>query len=182
MPGRSWRSRFSPGSRTIFTGTPLHDLDVVAGSIFGREHAENRAGRAGNAVHVAFISSAVRIHLDVRALSDPHGLELRFLKVGGDPDFVQGDNRQQLLAGLNVHADHHALVHFAAHRRHDLRVFQVQLSLLESGALLLHVGHGGERASAGRCHLLRPGLGGAVAGLGLGKPAPGLLDRLCGGL
>ena len=74
-------------------------------------------------------------------------LELRLFEIGGDPDFIERDDGQQLLAGLDIHADDDGLVHLAADRRDDFGVLQVQLGLLQSGALLLHVGHGRTRAS-----------------------------------
>ena len=51
--------------------------------------------------------------------------------------------------GLNIQPDDHSLVHFAGDRRNDFRVLEVQLSLLEQRALLLHVGDGSAHTSLG---------------------------------
>ena len=51
--------------------------------------------------------------------------------------------------GLNVHPDDDGLVHFAGDRRDDFCVLEVQLSLLQRSALLLHIGDGRAHASLG---------------------------------
>jgi hypothetical protein len=70
-----------------------------------------------------------------------------------------------LLAGLDIHAGNDTPIHLAADRRDDSCVLQIQLSLIQSGALLLDVGQRGQGASMSGCDLLRPGLSGAVASL-----------------
>src|SRR6266852_105875 len=92
---------------------PLNDLDVVAGGIFRRQHAEKRTRRTGYAVHVTPIGTAVRVNFDSYRLSHPHMLELTLLEIGGDPDLIKWDHGQQLLTGLDVPPDDHILVHLA---------------------------------------------------------------------
>ncbi len=59
FPGEGGDRGFHPGSRTIFTGNPLHNFHVVAGGVFGWKKAEQRAGSAGDAVHMTFVVAAV---------------------------------------------------------------------------------------------------------------------------
>ena len=64
-------------------------------------------------------------------LSDSHVLELGFFKIGGDPDFFEGHDGEQLLAGLHIHSNYDGLIYFAADRRDNFGVFEIELSLLE---------------------------------------------------
>src|SRR5260370_20083568 len=98
---------------------PLDDLDVVAGGIFGRKRTEERARGPGDALYVTRVSPAARIHVNIRPLPGLHALELSLFEVGSDPHFVEWDDGQQLLAGLDVQADDNVLVHLTADRRGD---------------------------------------------------------------
>ena len=57
--------------------------------------------------------------------------ELRLLEIGGDPDFIERHDGEQLLAGLNIHADDDGLIHFAADRGDDFGVAEIELRLIE---------------------------------------------------
>ena len=78
----------------------MDDFYVVAGGILGRKQTEERAGRAGDAVHMAFQSLAGRIHMDFGSLADSHVSELRLFEIGGDPHFIERHDGEELLAGL----------------------------------------------------------------------------------
>src|SRR6516225_11050385 len=47
---------------------PLHDFDVVASGILGRQGAEQWTGGAGNAVDVAPVGTAARVHRELHLL------------------------------------------------------------------------------------------------------------------
>ena len=128
----------------------LDDLHVVAGSIFGGKQAEGWAGGASDAVDAPFQGLAGGIDVDIRSLPNAHVTQLRFFKIGRDPYFIERYDGEELLPGHDVHADDNGLVYFASYRRDDLRVLQVQLSLLESGSFLLHVSDGRAHARLGR--------------------------------
>ena len=103
----------------------LHYFHVIARGIFGRQQASARAAGAGDAVHVAFVGAAVGVHLDFSGLAGAHVFQLRFLVIGGDPDFVERDDGEQLLAGLHVHSDFGVFADHAVHRRDDFRVLKI---------------------------------------------------------
>jgi hypothetical protein len=124
----------------------LNNFYVIAGGIFGRKQTESRARRSRDAVHVAFEFSATRIHMDFCPLPNLHVPKLRLFKIRGYPDFIERHNGEELLPGLNVHADYDCLIYFAAHRSHNLCVLKVELCLLEQRSLLLYIG--GRRTSA----------------------------------
>src|SRR6266850_7442828 len=121
-------------------GDSLHDLDVIARGILRRKQAEKRARRSGDAVHVALVGPPVGIDVKLYELSGAHEPKLRLLEVGGDPDFFERDNREQLLARLNIHSNHHGLGHLSRHRGNDFRIAKVQFGLFESRLFLLHNG------------------------------------------
>src|SRR6266850_3596100 len=121
---------------------PLDDLDVIAGGIFGRKQTEKRTGRSGNTVHAALVGSIVGIDKELDALPRPHRHELSLFEVCGDPDFLQRNDSEQLLARCDVHSNHHTLGHLSVHGSNYFRVTKVQFGLLERSALLLHNGQG----------------------------------------
>src|SRR5262249_19811790 len=73
----------------------LHDLDVVAGGVLGRQQRERGAGSRLNAVDVT-ADGALRIGVDVERhrLSRPHAVELNLLEVGCDPDLIRDEYAQ----------------------------------------------------------------------------------------
>src|SRR5882724_3018854 len=77
---------------------PLDDLDVVARSIFRWQQAEQRSRRASNAIHMTSESPAVRIHVNLCFLPSLHVPELRLFEVRSNPDLVERNHGQQLLA------------------------------------------------------------------------------------
>jgi hypothetical protein len=152
----------------------LHDFHVIAGGIFRRKQAEERPGCAGDAVHVALEGFAAGINMNFGLLSHTHVAKLRLFKVRGDPDLIERHDSEQLLAGLHVHADDDRFIHLAADRGDNFRVLQVQLGLLQRGALLFHVGNRGAGSRLGRRNLLRPGFRGTMIGYGAFQAATGL--------
>jgi hypothetical protein len=108
-----------------FDWDSLHDFHVIAGSIFGWKQTERRAGGARDAVHVTVQGSPSGINVDFGFLPNSHAPQLGLFEIGGDPDFIQGYDREELLPSLYIHSDHYRLVHFAADWGHNPRVFQV---------------------------------------------------------
>src|SRR5579864_88397 len=80
----------------------LDNFHVVSGCILRREQAEQRTGGAGNAVNMTVQSAPTRINVNIGFLSNLHVLELRFLKISGDPDLIKRNNRQELLPRFNI--------------------------------------------------------------------------------
>src|SRR5580704_2218566 len=83
-------------------GESLHYLDVVPGRVLGRKQAEQWAGGAWKTLNPSLVVTPESVHPDGYGLSGAHVFELRFFEVCGDPDIVQGDNREQTLARLNT--------------------------------------------------------------------------------
>ena len=117
----------------------LHDFHVVSGSVLRRKQAEARAGGAGDAVNMAFQSLASRIYVDVRFLPNLHVPELILFEIGGDPDFIEGHDGEELLAGLNIQAHDHGLIHFSADGSNDLGIAEIELGLLQERAFFFDV-------------------------------------------
>src|SRR5262249_37633144 len=111
-------------------GNALNDLDVVAGRVFGRKQTEKRTRGSSNAVNVPLVLAARGIDVDLRTLPRTDMAKLRLLEVRGDPHVVERHHGQQLLARLNVHAEHDGLVHLPVYGRDHARVEQIQLRLL----------------------------------------------------
>ena len=111
--------------KNYFDRNSLHDFHVIAGGIFGWKQTERRAGCARDAVHVTVQASPSGINMDFGFLPNSHAPELRLFEIGGDPDFIQGNDGEELLPGLDIHSDHHRLIHFAGDRGNNFRVLQV---------------------------------------------------------
>src|ERR1700722_5690550 len=88
-------------------GESLHYLDVVSGRVLRWEQAEQRTGSAWKALNFSFVVTSERVDSDVYGLTRAHVFELRFFEVCGNPDVVQGNNREQTLARLNTMAKFH---------------------------------------------------------------------------
>src|SRR5580704_10843817 len=141
-------------------GESLHYLDVVSGSVLGREQAEQRTGGAGKALNLSLVVTSESVDPDRYGFTRAHMSELRFFEVCGDPDVVQRDNREQTLARLNTMAEFDRFPSdHAAHRRIDFRVAKVQLRGVQIGACLLQMAAGRIRFSAGVGNLLRSDTG-----------------------
>src|SRR5208282_578507 len=111
----------------------LHNFDVIAGGVFGREQAEARTAGASDGIDMPLVGLAVRIHRDVSRQTWLHLLELRLLEVRRDPEvaFAERNNLHHLLAGLHVLTDlNGAVADDSADRRHDFRVRKVEFRLL----------------------------------------------------
>ena len=63
--------------------TSPDDLHEVARGVLGRQEAEARAGRAGDALDVALVVAVVAVDVDRRRLAGTHQLELRLLEARG---------------------------------------------------------------------------------------------------
>ena len=127
------------------------------------------------------LAAAKRVDFHRRALAGTHVLQLRLLKVRGDPYVVDLHEREERLARLHDLPDVDPLLRDDAGRgRLDDGVLQVELRLRERRARLLRVRVGGGRPRFGHRDLLRCGLRGLqfgvcllFAGAGLHQPALG---------
>ena len=116
----------------------LHNFHIIAGGVFRRQQAEQRAAGPGNAFHLAFIFFAVGVDRNGDALSRPHFAQLVLFEIGRDPDVVKVDDLHQLLPDGNVLPDFHgAIADDSIHRRDNLCVLQIQLRLIQFGFFLL---------------------------------------------
>src|SRR5262249_26129965 len=100
-------------------GEPLPGPDVISRGIFWRKETEQRTGGPGDAVDMTVVGSTVRIDVHLNCLPRTDVSKLRLLEIGGNPDLVEGHNRQQLLAGLNVHSNDDGLGDLSVHRCDD---------------------------------------------------------------
>ncbi len=93
-------------------GEALDDFDEVAGGVFGGEEGEGGAGAHGEAGDAAleFLAAAVHVDIEIDGQADAEFGELGFLEVGVHPDFGEGSEGHEALAGDDVIAG----VHFAA--------------------------------------------------------------------
>src|SRR5271156_16963 len=66
----------------------LHDLNVVAGSVFWRQQAVELARRAGNSFDVAVVIAPCSIDVNLDGLSGTHLPQLGLAEISGDPDIV----------------------------------------------------------------------------------------------
>src|ERR1700678_2805047 len=87
----------------------LDHFDVVAGGILGREERENRARRATDLGNFAVVRLARGVYLDFDGLASGNVFELGLLEVGSDPEIVQRDKCEQVLAGRDVLVELEAL-------------------------------------------------------------------------
>src|SRR5207247_6655084 len=85
-----------------FYRNPLHDFDVVARGIFRRKQAEKRTGRSGDAVDVAFVAPSIGIGIKNHRLARSDVPKLRLFEISGDPDVLERNHCQQLLAWPNA--------------------------------------------------------------------------------
>jgi hypothetical protein len=124
-------------------GKSLHNLDVVAAGVFRREETEERPRRAGHVLYRAVESSAKAVYVEVDGFTGAHAAELRLLEVRGDPDVVDGNNREQRLAGLDSISDLDCLVSDnAADRSVNCGVAQVEFRNAYIGASLFKCADG----------------------------------------
>src|SRR5262245_28397330 len=119
-------------------GDTLNHLHEVPCRVLGRQQAEARSRRGGEALDVPLeIAAAVGVDLDDGRLPGAHVFQLRLLEIRGDPDVFERDHGHEWLARLNHLTDLHGLfADDAAHRRADSRVLEIQLCLLNGRALL----------------------------------------------
>jgi hypothetical protein len=139
IPGRNRCSGSWPGVEHDLHGHALHDLHEVAGGVLGRQQAEARSGRGGNAVDLAVeLLAAVGIDVHLHPLADAHVLELRLLEVrviqtcSSGMSVISGWPGLNDLAGLDRLAAHDAL-----DRRLQRGVFEVQFGAPHRGLRLL---------------------------------------------
>src|SRR6185503_21306718 len=113
--------RVLTGIETDANRNALHDLDVVAGRIVGRQQAESRAGRRGQTLNLSIERLAtVRVSTNRDALAGTDVFDLRLLEVRRDPDTLERNQRHQRLPGLNLLTDFHGLLaNRAFHRGFD---------------------------------------------------------------
>ena len=62
-------------------GDALHHFDVVAGGVFGRQDAGNRAGAAADGFDVAFKILPQRVHVNADRLARMDVVHLRFFEI-----------------------------------------------------------------------------------------------------
>ena len=77
---------------------PLHHLHIIPSCVLRRQQAETRSAGAADLLNRPFVLVAVGIHTKLNPLARLHAAELRFLEIRDDPDIVQWDHCQQLLA------------------------------------------------------------------------------------
>src|SRR5271157_1076959 len=80
----------------------LHHFDVIAGGVFRRHQAVLLAARTADAFDITLVVAANRIDVNRRALAGPHPANLRLLKIGGDPDVVERNDREEQLTRLHA--------------------------------------------------------------------------------
>jgi hypothetical protein len=68
---------------------PLHNLDVVAGSVFGREEAESGTACATHPFQLPGVFAAIGVDGEARPLAGHHAAELGLFVVGDYPDVIQ---------------------------------------------------------------------------------------------
>ena len=115
----------------------LHNFYIVAAGILRRQQAEARTGGAAEGIDAAAIVAPGSVGAEGHALAGLHLLQLCFFEIGGDPDVVDGNDGQQLLARLHALAGFHGLApDDPAYRRDDLCIAKVELrrSKLRPGA------------------------------------------------
>src|SRR5262249_3827810 len=128
------------GIEDDLNGNPLDDLDEVACCVFRRQYAEQWSSGAADAVDVAPVGAAIRVHPHINNWTWAHMLELSFFEVRRNPDVLERHHSQQLLAGLHIHSNDDALVYYSADRRGNARVSQIQFRLSERSSFLLNIG------------------------------------------
>src|SRR5260221_14505978 len=80
----------------------LHDLDVVATGILGRQQAVASASRGGDALHFAGEVRGQSVDVQRNALLRLHALELSLTKVRGNPQLCHLRNAEQRLSGAHA--------------------------------------------------------------------------------
>src|SRR2546423_1141731 len=73
----------------------LYYFHVIAGGVFRRHQAVLLATRSANSLDVALVGVTESVNIDRRALAWPHAANLRLLKIRGDPDIVERNNRKE---------------------------------------------------------------------------------------
>src|SRR5439155_13757271 len=133
------------GVKDDFDRHPLHDLDIIASCVFGRQDAELLTGRRGDGVHAPVkFSPAKRVHGDVGPLARPHVFELGLLEVGDDPDILPRNDGEERLSERNDLTDLHGfLADPTAHGRFDDGIGQVEFHLFAVGLPLFDTAKGG---------------------------------------
>src|SRR5579859_3316903 len=106
----------------------LYDFYVITAGILRWQQAEARASGAAERIDVAAIVAPGSVRPKGHALSGLHLLQLRLFEIGRDPDVVDRNDGQQLLARLNALAGFHGLAsNDPAYRRDDLCVAKIEL-------------------------------------------------------
>src|ERR1700677_3038376 len=101
-------------------GESLHHLHVVSGGVLGREQAEQRTGGARKVLNPSLVITPESVDPDCHSLTRTHVFELSFFEVCGNPDVVQGNNREQTLTRLNTLTEFYRFSSdHTAHRRID---------------------------------------------------------------
>src|ERR1700692_4222367 len=118
----------------------LHNLDVVAGGVFGGQQAVEFAGRSRHAFDVALVVATGRIDVNRNRLAATHSAQLRLAKISSNPD-VDPDNREQLSSGLQTLTELNGLVADDSSGGRDyVRITQVEPRLIQRGLCRLHRG------------------------------------------
>src|SRR6202795_5156507 len=120
----------------------LHDLDVVAGGVFGRQQAEARSTGAGDRIDMPFVGLASRLDRDLRRQPRLHLLKLRLFEVSRNPQVrvIERDYLHHFLPGLHVLTNlDGAVADGSADGSSHLGVHEVKFSLVQRGLLLLGI-------------------------------------------
>src|SRR5471030_2213936 len=80
----------------------LHNLYIIAGSIFRRKQTESRTRGAPEGVDVAPVVAPASVRANGYGLPGIHLLQLRFFEIRGDPEIIYRNDGEQLLTRLHT--------------------------------------------------------------------------------
>src|SRR5690348_13895165 len=90
---RHARTQSAPGILSRIESNPdrqsLYYLDVVAGCIFRRQQTVELSGGSGHPFDIAAVIASGGVYVDGDRLPSAHPAQLRFAKIGSNPDIVQ---------------------------------------------------------------------------------------------
>src|SRR5271156_6293012 len=110
----------------------LHDLDVIAGGVFGRQQAVEFTSRARQPFDIALVNTFGGVDVNRDRLAAVHPAQLCLAKISGDPDVAERNHSEQLLAWLHALSYLYRLViDYSGGGRDDVCITQVKLGLIQ---------------------------------------------------